>query len=184
VSKEATLVRVADLPPADESARLRLRAWLQERRDSEDVLQQSELAREALEHFLPDASFTQALAREKLPAMVYEEAKRVIGTGRVHPDNEPSAERETHRGGVAAAKSKWHRWFEHVDDRHVRLTAMTRGDLLRAAEEREQRGDGEYVKARHWRRLAADMETDWETVGQRFSEAEIDAALEAAQGGQ
>lgn len=164
------------------SARSKVRAWIREAiRDRGDVHLPT-LAGEVVEHFRGDQEFVDAYLAETLPDIVYATAQAVLGTTRVRLADE-LVQPERLRAATPVLRSKWGHWLEHVGDRHVRLGDMTKGLLLVAAEERERRGDTEYVIARTWRHLAGAMETDWETVNQRFSAAEIDAAYAAAKEG-
>ena len=197
--RERDLVRVATLPPAEESATLRLRAWLRGQIEGEDSVDQSALAERALEHFLSNTAFMQALTRELLPAMVYRQVQLIVGSGRRAPDaalaespeedDEPAhpntlgsahARERSIKAGQPATRSKWDRWLEHVGSKHVRLTVMTKADLRKARAQRGQRGRHELVIERFEEILENGMETEWETVGQRFSTAELDAAFAQA----
>jgi hypothetical protein len=67
---------------------------------------------------------------------------------------------------MAALALRWGRFLEWDGTQHLRLTAMRRPDLLRAAAIRRERAEQELMRAELWEALAAKLPDDETTVEQ------------------
>lgn len=138
------------------------------------------LADKAKEEFLTNADFVKQIGK-LIYGLAYGEAIR-WGTERRSSkghtdDNIIPGTTGVIKPDVLAGKvrrSRWAEWVEHTGSRVVALKEMARTDLLSAAEQREGRASTEIERSQFLRRLASELEGE-QTVGARFSDAEIDA---------
>lgn len=163
--------------PVELSTKAELTRWVRDEISGKAVVQLPELTNRAVAHFSNDPEFVARLMDEMFRPMVYDIAKRVMQTtrpaGGIIQMGDTLTTREAAREAASKMQNRWTRWLEHVDSRHVRLTDMTKADLLTAAKERRRRGDSEYELAALWEALAERLEGT-ERVGERFSVAEIE----------
>ncbi len=163
------------------SIRSRLRVWITEEVEDLHEFELSTVADSATDYFLTDSEFVGTVLRDLLRAMAYEVtagvAQRTRGfivLGNHVASREGLKEQAKHLSG------KWDRWLEHVGTRHLRLMDMTREDLLTAAAERRLRAKTENTIATLWETLAEKLEGG-QVLRERFTPAEIDAAMESVQ---
>jgi hypothetical protein len=82
---------------------------------------------------------------------------------------------------MTALALRWGRFLEWDGTIHIRLTAMTRGDLLRAATIRRERANRELAYAEFFENLAAKLPDDTTTVGVAIPFEQIEQSFVAAQ---
>lgn len=152
------------------SPRAILRGWVREQVDGQEEVHVPKLADAALAHFRSDQTFLDALLAENLPSMVSDVCRTVLAKTRFIHLGDEYVTREAFEG---RATSRWDLWMEHAGDRHVALTAMTKVDLLTAAEERDHRAAEESRRAKFLRTLAAPLKQG-ETVGAHFTAEQLD----------
>mgnify|MGYP001559047130 FL=1 len=87
---------------------------------------------------------------------VYQEVKLVVSTTRGMVEmGEEAVSRECLAERGQHFRERWVDWFEHVAGKgHVRLMAMTKGDLLIAASERRERAMTEIDVVNLWEAIA------------------------------
>ncbi len=162
----------------DPSPRVQLRTWIRAQITGEVEVQLPDLTARAVEHFSDQRAFIKAFLAVTLPEMVYEQARTVLrdtrewGTIIQLGDTLVSQTRLEQRARVL--QSRWSGWMERVGDRHINLLAMTRDNLLAAAEHRRTQASTELAYADLWETLAEELD-DWETVGQRFTPEDLEA---------
>jgi len=153
--------------------------WIKAEMDGASAVALPELAKRGREHFLSDTHYLQALFADQLQQLIYQRAQTLFGRTRrgavLLGDEMVDAQEFARRAGQLAARlsAKWEGWLEHVGERHLALTSMTRAQLLAAAAEREARAEAESRRAAFLRGLAAGLEGE-RTVGQTYSIAEIE----------
>jgi DNA-binding PucR family transcriptional regulator len=150
----------------------------------------SEILEQVEKKFLVDQAFAMSLAimnvREIARAAIREAvaetrgpARRVIVRDAITTPLEQVRESQQLMSALAL---RWGRFREWNGTVHVKLTAMTRQDLLAAAAIRRERATREMRYAIFWERLAARLPDDETTVGAAIPYEEIERAY--AQAGQ
>lgn len=159
----------------------RIDDWIKNEIDGAASVVLPDIARRGRDAFLADTAYLQVLFADQLEDLVYRRAQRVFGRTRQGPvllgDEVVDEEEFRRRSGRLA--TKWANWLEHTGSEHVLLTAMTRVQLLAAAQEREGRAEAEARRAVFLRALAAEL-PGLTTVGEVFSTAQIERAWIAA----
>ena len=155
----------------------RVRDWIYQEIDGMDTVKLPELANAAVAHFSQDPTFVHAFLETHLRPIIYDLAQKAMAATRGRENVIMAGETLLTRDGISKdakkLQSKWERWLEHVGDRHVRLTEMTKSDLLKAAEERRKRANTDIRIAALWEALAERMEGD-QKVGELFTPEQID----------
>lgn len=143
-----------------------LREWAQEESTLDPQITVVDLLDRARYVFQDDEEFLDAILmyglRSLLPGIVRS----------VWADHRKSAQRLILNPDADAQYilERLNRWFEVTDSNvHKRLIDMNRHDLLFSAEEREKRATGELRVARFERDLASRLNSDRETVGERYN---------------
>lgn len=161
------------------TARAAIAGWLRLQLAGATEVRLPDLTNEAVEFVASDRKLLRSFLGEMLRPIVYDCAQRIVGKDRegfiVLGDvllRRGEFETRAHTLG-----SRWTRWLEHVGDRHINIMAMTRQDLLIAAEERERRAAADTGVAQLWRAIA-DRLKKGQTVGDRFKPADLDALSE------
>ena len=165
-----------------ESARAQIRAWVLERAEGSHDLDFGTLRDEAVQRFFDDQAFREMFVRESLPAAVMYEVQQAFAARRAAMNRymrlkaNAAITKEEFERRAARFAIKWSQWVEHTGARTMRLLDMKKADLRLAAERRFEQRDVHDTIGQHWLALAAGMETEEETVEQRYTEEEIEFA--------
>lgn len=156
--------------------------WVREQVKDQEGVHLPELTDRAVAYFMEDRDFVARFLAEHFRDVVYFVAQQVVA--------------ETRKGGTDTAlvlrgddlltgkrlrrellkRPRWRDWLEFTGERHVLVAAMTRRELLAAADIRQGRGIHELRMADCWRRLADGLVGD-QTVGEVYDEAALAALL-------
>jgi hypothetical protein len=138
-----------------------------------------ELGEEGIQFLAEDQERLNQFVTERVYDMAAEIGRAVLlETRRIKRFYEAEAKTEEEK------QQRLGRWFQRMEHQpvrgnYMRLQAMTRQDLLSAAEEREKRATVEMVTARWYRLLAAGM-TEEQTVKDRYSPEQVASFYESA----
>lgn len=179
----ATLVAQSPTNGDTGVARREVRAWVRSQIKDQSVVDMSTLYRELIVHFSHDQEFIDLWLTETLPAIAYEETRRVIGETRGHVMfGDQLLSRAATDVRLRAARPRWQAWLENVGDRKQKLVMdMNASELLFAAELREARGESEYRVAALWREMRSYLLVAGPdaTVRDVFKPEEIDRLAES-----
>ena len=165
-----------------ESARAQIRAWVLEQAEGSHDLDFGTLRDRAVEHFFGNRAFKEQFLKETLPAAVMYEVQQAFAAKRSAMNRymrlkaNAAITKEEFEKRAARFAIKWSQWVEHTGARTMRLLDMKKADLRLAAERRFEQRDVHDTIGQHWLALAAGMETEEETVEQRYTEEEIEYA--------
>lgn len=144
-----------------------------------DAIDLPEVTDGVLGRVLGDPALLETYVRETIRPIIYNAViERVQQTRRnlvVVGTIAATRQRVRSRVSLAARIARWESWYEHSGSASIRLTMMKRPELIRAAEEREDRGNRELRIAGLMREIAGRLPDDTTPVGQRLTLAEIDA---------
>lgn len=162
----ATIERTSGATATEPTARATLAGWVREHMAGRSEVALPDVTDAAVSWLMDHPKALRPLLHELVRPLVYTIVQAVAARTRGRTLVAASVEE------LAALKrpgrERWRAWLEHAGERHVRLHAMTRSDLLAAADAREARGERELAIAAFWRALAAEL-TGGQTVGERFS---------------
>lgn len=166
----------------ESSPRAQVAGWVRERVKGGSEFSLPDLRDDAREHFGKDRAFMRALLNDFLGTVFYDVVQGVVGQtrGLVMLGDTVTSE-EAFRERAQRRASKWAKWIEHCNGRHISLMEMTREDLIAAAAEREGRAAVELRIAALWRALAERLEGD-QAVRERFTPQEIEAVQRTLEG--
>lgn len=161
----------ATLEATKQTPRGRLREWFEARIEGLDEFDIADIETEAVDIFLADKEWTAAMFRRMLGA----ELRSLLTTMRERVTlGDTVTTKQGMKERADALNKKWGAWVEHTPSGYVRLMAMTKPQLLIAAEEREARGNVELRTAKLWRALAAELKAD-QRVKDHFRADQIEA---------
>lgn len=173
---------VEEVKAKELSARAQLRAWIQDQMKGESEVNLPNLTDRAVKFVAGNRKLRDALLRDFLRPMVYEQARIVVQESRGVPPAEQMIQlgddlvsRDALSGRARRMSRKWLQFTEHAGDRHVLLMDMTAEDLARAESERRARGDVEYGYANLWAKLRTRLEPG-QVVRDVWSADEIEQA--------
>lgn len=159
---------------AEPSTRKQVRAWIRTQIAGQSHVEIRTLYREMVTHFAGDQAFVAAWLAETLPAIAYEETRRVCADTR---DHIMFGDELLNRGAtderMRDIRPRWSAWLEHIGDRHMRLMEMTSDELHTAASLRRQRGENELRIAELWDELASRLKRK-KKVGDVFTPEQIE----------
>lgn len=164
---------------SNQSATSLLREWMRDRIHLLGEVKIRELGEEGYLFLAEDQDRLNQFVTERVYDMAAEIGRAVLlETRRIRRFYEAEAKTEEEK---QARLGRWFQRMEHQPLRgnYMRLQAMTKQDLLAAAEEREKRATVEMVTARWYRLLAAGM-TDDQTVKERWQPEQVANLYESA----
>lgn len=170
--------------------RQELRDWIRQEVSGQDIVSLSDLTNRAVNHFKDDEDFLRRLLDQEFRPVIYDMVQFFVGQTRsfkVSLGDETVTEREFEqrvedKAATFRKMSRWDKWLEHVDDQHINIKAMNRSDCLVATQERTERGNRELARAAFFKKLSEEL-SDEETVGEKFSDEELDAMYANSVGG-
>ena len=165
---------------SNKSATSLLREWMRDRISLAGEVKIKELGEEGIQFLAEDQERLNQFVTERVYDMAAEIGRAVLlETRRIKRFYEAEAKTEEEK---QQRLSRWFQRMEHqpVRGNYMRLQAMTRQDLLSAAEEREKRATVELVTARWYRLLAAGMVADDQTVSQRYTPEQVASFYDSA----
>jgi hypothetical protein len=163
---------MATAAESNKSATSTLREWMRDRISLAGEVKIKELGEEGIQFLAEDQDRLNQFVTERVYDMAAEIGRAVLlETRRIKRFYEADATTDEER---QARLGRWFQRMEHqpIRGNYMRLQAMTRQDLLAAAEEREKRATVEMVTARWYRLLAAGM-TDEQTVRDRYTPEQV-----------
>ena len=170
---------MATAAESNKSATSTLREWMRDRISLAGEVKIKELGEEGIQFLAEDQERLNQFVTERVYDMAAEIGRAVLlETRRIKRFYEAEAKTEEEK------QQRLGRWFQRMEHQpvrgnYMRLQAMTRQDLLSAAEEREKRATVELVTARWYRLLAAGM-SDEQTVSDRYSPEQVASFYESA----
>ena len=170
---------MATTAESNRSATSTLREWMRDRISLAGEVKIKELGEEGIQFLAEDQERLNQFVTERVYDMAAEIGRAVLlETRRIKRFYEAEAKTEEEK------QQRLGRWFQRMEHQpvrgnYMRLQAMTRQDLLVAAEEREKRATVEMVTARWYRLLAAGM-TEEQTVKDRYSPEQVATFYESA----
>lgn len=170
---------MATAAESNKSATSTLREWMRDRISLAGEVKIKELGEEGIQFLAEDQERLNQFVTERVYDMAAEIGRAVLlETRRIKRFYEAEAKTEEEK------QQRLGRWFQRMEHQpvrgnYMRLQAMTRQDLLLAAEEREKRATVELVTARWYRLLAAGM-TEEQTVRDRYSPEQVASFYESA----
>jgi hypothetical protein len=145
-----------------------------------------DIAKAAVAEFKDDVEFCRRFVEDNLYQVAYSLVQDTVAATR-GPGFKKIGDSLVNERGMEQRKqnmrSRWGSWLEHAKGRTVRLSAMTRSDLLSAAAERRTRADEELTRATFMERIAETLTGD-ETVGDRYSSDQLDEMWQTVAGAQ
>jgi hypothetical protein len=161
------------------TVRQQIRRWLEDQVIGRDIIDQPQIASEAMAHFAQDPEFCAAVFNEALRGLVYHMLSQLMTGWRDSnpyiPYRDGYATRAAFKANADAAPvmSKWQRWFENLRAGESKvITIMTREDCLLAASIRRERASQHLKIARWLERLAEGLEPG-QMVSERYDDTEI-----------
>lgn len=143
---------------AEASTRSQVRTWIRSQIAGQSHVEVRSLYREMVAHFAGNPDFVSAWLAETLPAIAYEETRRVCADTRDHIlFGDEILNRDATEERMREVRPRWQAWLEHVGDRHVRLMDMNSNELRTAATIRRTRGENELRIAELWDELASKL---------------------------
>lgn len=164
---------------SNKSATSLLREWMRDRIQLLGEVKIRELGEEGYLFLAEDQDRLNQFVTERVYDMAAEIGRAVLlETRRIRRFYEAEAKTEEEK---QARLGRWFQRMEHqpIRGNYMRLQAMTKQDLLVAAEEREKRATVELVTARWYRLLAAGM-TEEQTVMDRWKPEQVANLYESA----
>lgn len=166
-------------------ARKALREWIRDTIDGQTSIRLPDIASQAATVFGQDSAFLLALLNDQFRQVIYDNVQLVIAQTRLPVvrlgDEIVDRDEVTRRAHNMAIARRWTTFFEHVGNRHVLLTNMTKADLLTAAQERYRRANVEQAYGTLWTSLANQMRDD-QVVGDVFQPETINTLWQQISG--
>ncbi len=166
----------------ERSPRQQIRSWVKLRVTGEDAIELPKLTDDCLEYMRSRPQLLNAFMSKIVRGILYEAIRDIFSESRdmVVLGNEAVSDREAGRR-AQRLRSRWDRWLEHAGERFVPLKKMCRADLVLSIQERRGRGEHEHMLADWQQALLDGLEDDTTTIGERFTDEEIELAIRQAQ---
>lgn len=149
-------------------SRVALQEYIRERVEGASSVSVVDLTEQAVRWVKENPAILDQLLAEGVRPLVYDVTRRTVARSRGTLTLVPGAGRvvKTHMlRAETRLRARFQNFLEYDGEKHVALLAMTRPQLLRAAQERETRGAIEMHYAELWRRLAASLPDDSTPLG-------------------
>lgn len=163
---------MATAAESNKTATSLLREWMRDRIQMLGEVKIRELGEEGIQFLAEDQDRLNQFVTERVYDMAAEIGRAVLlETRRIKRFYEAEARTEEEK---QVRLGRWFQRMEHqpIRGNYMRLQAMTKADLLVAAEEREKRATVELVTARWYRLLAAGMSEE-QTVADRWKPEQV-----------
>src|SRR5712692_2359332 len=169
---------MGDMMASELTARARLGQWVRAQVRDKAEVELPDLVEAAVSAVQADKAWTRDFLHDGLQPLIYDLAQRVMATGRAPGDIIRTGDRLISKADFeeeARKQPRWANWYEHLAGRYIRLLDMRQADLLAAAQVRQEQAKPYLERAAFLKALAVKLPDAQCTVGEAFSEAEIEA---------
>lgn len=173
-------VALAERPPVAEprpTPRQLLSAWYSEQIENRPGVDIATLHREAIKRFRNDDEFINALIRDSLRDLSWQELRAAIHRTRTKAQDAPNRNAEAVERSVVGFLS---RWYESVGPRDYKpLFQLRRPELIECARHRRARAEGELRVASFEDALAGGLPNDETTVRDHYTDEQLEQIFNA-----